>query len=76
MVDQGWIDWYRMTPLERWEASEKLWAEYLALGGSLDPEVDSQSPFWSTEELAEFARNTAAARQDRAPSSPRPAGEP
>ena len=40
-----WQDWYRLTPLQRWEESQKLWPTYLALGGSLDPEPDSQSPF-------------------------------
>jgi hypothetical protein len=40
-----WLDWYRMTPAERWEESQKLWPTYLALGGSLDPEPDSESPF-------------------------------
>jgi hypothetical protein len=40
-----WHEWYRLTPLERWRESEKLWAQYLAQGGSLDPEPDSQSPF-------------------------------
>ncbi len=50
-----WAAWYALTPLERWEASQRLWIEYLALGGSLDPEVDTQSPFWSTEDLRGFA---------------------
>ena len=40
-----WHEWYRLTPQERWRESEKLWAQYLAMGGSLDPEPDSQSPF-------------------------------
>lgn len=40
-----WTDWYRLTPLERWQESQKLWEFYLAVGGSLDPEPDSQSPF-------------------------------
>lgn len=43
-VDE-WEDWYGLTPLQRWEESQKLWPTYLALGGSLDPEPDSQSPF-------------------------------
>ena len=41
-----WVDWYRLTPLERWHESEKLWAYYLSIGGSLDPEPDTQSPFY------------------------------
>jgi len=38
-------EWAAMTPQERWQESQKLWAFYLAMGGSLDPEPDSQSPF-------------------------------
>jgi hypothetical protein len=40
-----WREWYRLSPLERWRESMKLWEFYLAVGGSLDPEPDSQSPF-------------------------------
>ena len=42
---QEWVEWYRLTPLELWQESQKLWEFYLAVGGSLDPEPDSQSPF-------------------------------
>ena len=38
-------EWAAMTPQERWAESAKLWEFYLAMGGSLDPEPDSQSPF-------------------------------
>jgi hypothetical protein len=41
----SWTEWYRLTPLERWRESMKLWQFYLQAGGSLDPEPDSQSPF-------------------------------
>src|SRR2546423_9942446 len=41
-----WAEWYQLTPLERWRESGKLWAEYLKMGGSLDPEPDTQSPFY------------------------------
>jgi hypothetical protein len=37
----------------------KLWETYLALGGSLDPEPDTQSPFFDPEEWRE---NTAHGR--------------
>lgn len=40
-----WQQWYRLTPLERWAESMKLWDFYLQVGGSLDAEPDSQSPF-------------------------------
>ena len=41
----SWLEWYRLTPLERWHESMKLWQFYLQVGGSLDPEPDPQSPF-------------------------------
>ena len=46
LVGDEWAEWYRLTPLERWLETEKLWRTYLALGGSLDPEPDTQSPFY------------------------------
>ena len=50
ICDDEWAEWYRMTPAERWAESEKLWATYLALGGTLDPEPDTNSPFFDAEE--------------------------
>ena len=44
-LDPDWLECYAMTPLERWRESGKLWAFYLGVGGSLDPEPDSESPF-------------------------------
>jgi hypothetical protein len=41
-----WIDWYRLTPEQRWAENQQLWRTYLALGGTLDPEPDTQSPFF------------------------------
>jgi hypothetical protein len=55
LTEPEWLDWYMMTPEERMEASAKLWVEYLALGGSLNPEVDLQSPFWTEEDYKAFA---------------------
>ena len=50
-LDGGeWAEWYALTPVERWAESEKLWVSYLALGGSLDPNPDLQSPFYDLEE--------------------------
>ena len=46
LVGDEWAEWYRLTPVQRWLESEKLWQTYLALGGSLDPEPDTQSPFF------------------------------
>jgi hypothetical protein len=44
-----WIEWYRLTPVQRWIETGKLWHTYLQLGGSLDPEPDTQSPFFDSE---------------------------
>jgi len=30
-----WKEWIELTPLERFQQSEKLFAQYLAMGGSL-----------------------------------------
>ncbi len=38
-------DWYRLTPAERFEESQRLWEVFILLGGTLEPEPDSQSPF-------------------------------
>ncbi len=46
LVGDEWAEWYRLTPMERWRESEKLWQTFLYLGGSLDPEPDTQSPFF------------------------------
>lgn len=50
LVGGEWAEWYRLTPVQRWLESEKLWQTYLALGGSLDPEPDTQSPFFDAQE--------------------------
>jgi hypothetical protein len=41
----AWREWHRLSPLERWGESMKLSEFYLAVGGSLEAEPDSQSPF-------------------------------
>lgn len=46
LADDEWQEWYRLTPQERWRETQKLWTFYLLIGGSLDPEPDSQSPFY------------------------------
>lgn len=50
LIEPEWVEWYKMTPLERFAASELLWAHYLEMGGSLDPEPDTQSPFFDPDE--------------------------
>ena len=46
LVGEEMAEWYSLTPQERWGESAKLWEVYLSLGGSLDPEPDTQSPFF------------------------------
>jgi hypothetical protein len=40
------LEWFLMTPQQRWTESARLRETFLALGGSLDPEPDTQSPFF------------------------------
>lgn len=49
LVGGEWAEWYRMSLRERWAETEKMWAMYLALGGSLEPEPDTYSPFFDPE---------------------------
>ena len=39
-------EWLKLAPRQRILETTKLWRLYLSLGGSLDPEPDSQSPFY------------------------------
>jgi hypothetical protein len=55
-IEPEWLEFYRMTPEQRWERSMELRAQYLVMGGTLEPDPDPQSPFWSAEEIQEFAR--------------------
>lgn len=45
LVEEELLEWYLMTAEERWAESQRLWATFRLLGGSLEPEPDSQSPF-------------------------------
>ena len=40
-----WKEWLDLSPLERFRRSEEIFAQYLAMGGSLDPDPDPTSPF-------------------------------
>jgi hypothetical protein len=44
-IEDEWLDWYKLTPPQRWKETRKLWVLYTKMGGSLDPEPDTQSPF-------------------------------
>jgi len=43
------MEWLSFTPARRIVETTKLWEFYIALGGSLDPEPDPQSPFYAEE---------------------------
>ena len=49
-LEEEVLDWYRMTPAERFEESLKLWEVFTLYGGISDPEPDTQSPFHPFEE--------------------------
>ncbi|MEO7685206.1 MAG: hypothetical protein ABIU86_14850 [Gemmatimonadaceae bacterium] len=55
ICEPEWADWYRLTPAERWEQSAQLWATFVTLGGTLDPDPDTQSPFSDPEARSEVA---------------------
>jgi hypothetical protein len=48
-VSSEWLEWYSLSPKERWEQSSLLWNTFLLLGGSFAPEPDTQSPFFDDQ---------------------------
>ena len=48
-LPEEWQEWAMLTPLERFRESEKIFAQYLAMGGSLEPDPDPTSPFYDPE---------------------------
>ena len=40
------MSWLRLSPGQRLLESAKMWGFYLAMGGKLEPEPDTQSPFY------------------------------
>ena len=46
---EEWVAWFHLSPRERWNESSRLWQIFLTLGGSLDPEPDTQSPFYDPQ---------------------------
>jgi hypothetical protein len=49
-LTEEWQEWLDLAPLERFRRSEEFFAQYLAMGGSLDPDPDPTSPFDFPEE--------------------------
>jgi hypothetical protein len=45
-MDGEWAEWQQLTPAKRWREMDRLWETYLTLGGSLEDEPDTQSPFF------------------------------
>lgn len=48
-IPSEWLEWYGLSPQQRWKESEHLRDTYLLLGGSLEPEPDTESPFFDAE---------------------------
>ncbi len=48
-LSDEWKEWLELTPIERFRQSEKIFADYLAMGASLDPDPDPTSPFYDPE---------------------------
>jgi hypothetical protein len=44
-----WVEWYRMSPRERLAESSRMWETFQTLGGTFDPEPDSESPFFDAD---------------------------
>lgn len=55
LVGPEWAEWYLMSPQQRWAETGRLWQLYLAMGGSLDPEPDTDSPFFDEDEWRELS---------------------
>lgn len=45
-----WREWVALTPEQRFRESEKLLAQYLAMGGTLDPDPAPTSPFYHPDD--------------------------
>ena len=49
MNDEETLEWYSLSEAERFAESQKLWEVFLLLGGSCEPEPDTQSPFYALQ---------------------------
>ncbi len=45
LIDEETLNWYCLSPAERFTESQKLWEVFVLFGGQNDPEPDTQSPF-------------------------------
>ena len=46
MDDQEVMEWYALSPAERFAESQKLWEVFLLFGGTCEPKPDTESPFY------------------------------
>jgi hypothetical protein len=56
-LDPEQIEWYLLSPAERWRQSCSLMNTFIAAGGDLGPEPDTQSPFFDYQEAIESFAN-------------------
>jgi hypothetical protein len=57
LLEPEQVHWLALSMDERLAALDDIFKDYQRLGGSLEPDADPQSPFWSREELQSFARS-------------------
>ncbi len=62
-IEPEWLDWYSKSPEERFLESQKLMLHYVGMGGSLAPDIDHESPFWSEEDFQGFAKEMEVSRE-------------
>ena len=55
LLESEQLYWLSLSMNERLAALDGIFQDYQRMGGSLDPDPDPQSPFWSREELKQFA---------------------
>ena len=46
---EEWAEWMRMSPSQRWVASNRLWDTFTTLGGRLSDDADSDGPVRNAE---------------------------
>jgi hypothetical protein len=52
-IDDDLREWYLLSPAERFRETERLWANFLLLGGTCEADFDPQGPFYFPPEKAE-----------------------
>lgn len=65
LLEPEQVYWLSLSMDERLAALGDIFRDFQLMGGSLDPDPDPQSPFWSREELEAFARTQGAALQTK-----------